>query len=423
MAIKNLIVIDVPYGEDTITARVPEANLSEVIAPNPEAIQNDLAAVKAALDSPIDSESFADFVSHLGDEILVVVNDAARPTPTARVLPILLDIAGEPKLYFAVATGAHGPPTLKEMNWIFGDLYRSISDRIFIHDCRNASEMRKVGVTSRGTNVSFNKIALDADRIVILSSVEPHYFAGYTGGRKSLLPGLAAFETIEQNHGLALEPDVKPLALSGNPVHEDMLEGVALLKDKPIFSINLVLDGDSIHTATAGGLSASFAAATGKADDIYVAPIRERVDIVVSVARRPLDRDLYQLQKALEHGLQALKEGGILILVSKCWGGIGEDSYMDPIRRFEDPARVLQHVRTNREFGCHKAGRLAQAAQSAKLFAVTDIDPYVLRTIFMEPYSFLQQAIDNALSQIGPQAKMLFLMNGSLTVPRIHSAH
>ncbi len=420
MASKNLVAIDVPYGEDSVTVRVPEANLAGVIRPNPVPILDELDTVRAALREPINSESFVDFVSHPGDETLVVVNDATRQTPTARVLPLMLEIASGADLYFAVATGAHGHPTREEMTWVFGDLSQSVASSTFVHDCRSMTEMQRVGVTSRGTSVSFNRIVLDADRLVVLSSVEPHYFAGYTGGRKSLLPGLSAFETIEQNHSLALLPGVKPLALAGNPVHEDMVEGVALLGDKPIFSVNLVLDrAGKVYAATAGDLSASFMAATKRADDIYVVPIRDRADAVVSVAQHPLDRDLYQLQKTLEHGLLALKKGGILILVSKCWGGVGEDSYMEPIRRCGDPARVLEHVRANRGFGCHKAGRLARAALHAKLLAVTDLDPYVLRGVFMEPYSFLQQAIDNALRLAGPNAQLLFLLNGSLTVPKI----
>jgi nickel-dependent lactate racemase len=332
----------------------------------------------------------------------------------------MLEMARGAVLYFVVATGAHARPTREEIVQIFGGLWQRVASRVVIHDCRNMTEMQRVGVTSRGTSVSFNRIALDADRIVVLSSVEPHYFAGYTGGRKSLLPGLAAFETIEQNHSLALEAGVKPLALVGNPVHEDIVEALAFLGDKPVFAVNLVLDGDGrIYAATAGDLSASFIAATKRADEVYVAPIRDRADVVVSVARNPLDRDLYQIQKTLEHGLLALKQGGLMILVSKCWDGVGEDSYMEPIRRFGDPTRVLEHVLTHRRFGCHKAGRLAQAALRAKLFAVTDVDPRILRGIFLEPHSFLQQAIDNALSIAGPNSQLLFLMNGSLTVPKL----
>jgi len=420
MADDELIAIDVPYGPDTTVVRVPKRNLMGMIRPKPAPIKDELATLHAALSHPIASEPFAQFVSHRGEETLVVVNDAARPTPTAQVLPALLETAKGADLYFAVATGAHGSPTWKEMVSILGDLHEKLAPRTFIHDCHNKADMVNLGRTSRGTNVSLNRLLLDADRTVILGSVEPHYFAGYTGGRKSLLPGLSAFETIEQNHSLALLPGVMPLALKKNPVHEDMVEGVALLKNKPIFAINLVLDRDQkIYAATAGELGASFMAATKRADEIYVMPIRKRADVVVSVARSPLDRDLYQLQKTLEHGLLAVKDGGVLVLVSQCSNGVGERSYIELIRQLGDPKQVIKRVRQDPVFGCHKAGRLAQAALRVKLFAVTDLDPNIIRDVFAEPYSFMQQAIDSALRLAGPDADMLFLMNGSVTVPTL----
>jgi len=416
----ELIAIDVPYGQDCLVVHVPKRNLVRVVRPNPAPIKDELATLHAALTHPIGSESFAHFVSHPGEETLVIVNDATRPTPTARVLPALLESSNDADLYFAVATGAHGPPTAKEMLTILGDLHERFAPRTFVHDCHNLTEMVNLGRTSRGTTISLNRLLLDADRIVVLGSVEPHYFAGYTGGRKSLIPGMAAFETIEQNHSLALLPGVMPLALEGNPVHEDIVEGVAMLKDRPIFAINLVLDHEEkVYAATAGELGASFMAATQRANDIYVVPIRRRADIVVSIARAPLDRDLYQLQKTLEHGLLAVKDGGVLILVSQCPNGVGEHSYIELIRELGGPEQVLKRIRQRPTFGCHKAGRLAQAALRVRIFAVTDVDPHVIRDIFMEPYSFLQQAIDNALRLAGPDAKVLFLMDGSVTVPTL----
>ncbi|MBN1594232.1 MAG: nickel-dependent lactate racemase [Candidatus Coatesbacteria bacterium] len=420
MAGSKQIKIDIPYGSSAIGLRIPRRNLARIVAPAPLTAADNLSSVKAAIDDPVDSESFSEFISHPGEEILLVVNDAARPTPTARVLPVLLDAARHSDFFYAVATGAHPVPSKEELNWIFGDMLRNASGRIFMHDSRRSTDMVELGTTSRGTRVAFNQIAIDADRIMILSSVEPHYFAGYTGGRKSLLPGLAAFKTIEQNHSLALLPGVMPLALKGNPVHEDMLEGVSFLKDKSIFSINLVQDGAGrIYTATAGALEASFLAATKKTDEIYVVPIEERADLVISVARPPLDRDLYQMQKALEHALLAVKEGGIIILVSKCSDGVGEDSYLSMLKRFDTPEQVLQCIKTEKTFGCHKAGRLARAALSVEIIAVTDIDPYVIRSAFMEPYSFLQQALDNSLDKAGPDASVVVLMDGSMTVPRV----
>jgi len=417
---KNLVSVDVPYGSSSIRARVPEANLAGVLHPRSMPVRDEQELIRESLARPIASPSLAEFLSSSG-KTLVVVNDATRPTPTARVVPVLLEMAKCPEdLWFIVATGAHGPPTSAELAMIFGPSLSSIAPRVLIHHSRKPSEQAYVGTTSAGAHVSLDAAVLEAGRIVVLSSVEPHYFAGYTGGRKSFLPGLAAFESIEQNHSLALKPGVNPLALSGNAVHEDMVEAASFLGGKPVFSINLVLDRDNrIYSTTSGDLHKSFIAATKLADEVFVIPVEARADVVVSVARAPLDRDFYQIQKALEHALPALTKGGVVILVSKCPAGVGEDSYIRFIQRCGTPEVVLERVSKELNFGCHKAGRLAKAVLRGRILAVTDLDPLILKRVFIEPFSFLQAAIDNALSSAGPDARMLFLMNGSITVPRV----
>jgi len=419
MLSRDTINVEVPYGEGSITASLPKCNVGEIVRPARVEACDEQLALSKAIDHPIGASSLQSFLSGPG-KTLVIVNDAARPTPTARVLPTVLKAAGTEELFFIVATGAHSEPSAEDLAWIFGPSLKYIATRVLIHYATKESDSQYLGTTSRGTRVVLDRAVLEADRLLIVSSVEPHYFAGYTGGRKSIMPGVASFESIEQNHALALEEGVLPLALKGNPVHEDMLEAVRMLGEKPIFSINLILDGNArVVTATAGDLEASFEAATRLCDEVYVAPVQGRYDVVVSVARPPLDQDLYQLQKALEHALMAVKKGGVIILVSKCAKGLGESSYTRPILLWEEPDRVLENVLKDRRFGCHKAGRLAKAARFCRIMAVTDLDPADLRPLFMEPFSFLSPAIDAALHHTGPDSQILFLMNGSLTVPRV----
>ncbi|MEJ2067607.1 MAG: lactate racemase domain-containing protein, partial [Deltaproteobacteria bacterium] len=145
-------------------------------------------------------------------------------------------------------------------------------------------------------------------KIVAISSVEPHYYAGYTGGRKSFFPGAASYQTMEHNHRLALEEGVAPMALTGNPVHEDMVEAMGTLEGKEIYSLQVVLDRfHRICAAFAGSLEGSFAAAVQKAREVFAVEISARADIVVTIAPAPMDIDLYQAHKAIEHGKPALK--------------------------------------------------------------------------------------------------------------------
>ena len=169
------------------------------------------------------------------------MNDGTRPTPTCKVLDALAERMDLTKARYLVATGAHRAPTEEEYRFIFGKHYDLLRDRIHSHDARK-DKCVFLGKSKNGTEMHINEMAVNADRLIIITSVEPHYFAGYTGGRKSFLPGVASFKTIEQNHLLAMKNEAQALVLDGNPVHEDMMDALSGIKGKPIFAIQVVLD-------------------------------------------------------------------------------------------------------------------------------------------------------------------------------------
>jgi nickel-dependent lactate racemase len=252
---------------------------------------------------------------------------------------------------------------------------------------------------------------------VIISSVEPHYFAGYTGGRKSFLPGIAAFETVEQNHKLALKPEACALKLEGNPVHEDMIDALKTVK-KEIFTINTVLDKNHrIYAATVGDIHESFQKAVAKADEVFVARIPRKADIVISVVKFPADIDLYQAQKGIDNAKHALEKDGILILVAKCRMGIGEESFVNLLCSACSPGDALARIEEKYVLGYHKAAKMAEVGLWAQTWAVTDLDPDMLEKIFIRPFSSLQAAVDAAREEKGKDAKILLLLDGSLTIP------
>jgi nickel-dependent lactate racemase len=319
-----------------------------------------------------------------------------------------------------VATGSHRPPTPAECRWIFGRWFERLQNDIFIHDARTTEEMVPLGITTRGTPLAINRLIVEAPKIIALASVEPHYFAGYTGGRKSFFPGGAAYETIEQNHRLALHGEAAPLALVGNPVHEDLVEAMDYLAGKEIYSLQVVLDRHHlICAAFCGSLAESFAAAVQKAQEVFTVELDKRADIVVAVAQVPLDIDLYQAHKALEHGRRALKPGGILILVAQCPAGIGNDRFYQILRRATSPADVSTLITGAYHLGDHKAGKIAALAQEVRLWGVTDLDPTIMRKAFIKPCADLQKALDAAIAEQGPNAQCLFLMNAGMLVPII----
>ncbi len=410
--------VGIPYGRETINIQVEEQNIGEIVLPNEVKIADEVNTLQQALAQPIASKRFDEFIKDAKD-ILFLINDATRPTPTAKVLKILYPMIQDKNTKFLIATGMHRAPTEDEYVEIFGELHETLKDRIFAHDSKKDEDMVHLGTSKNGTEMYVNKMAVDAHKIVIIGSVEPHYFAGYTGGRKSFLPGIAAYSTIEQNHKLALKASARALSLEGNPVHEDMEDAILTIKEKEVFSIMTVLDrNERIYAATAGDITESLKAAIDRAHSVFSVEIKEKADIVVAVAPYPMDIDLYQSQKALDNGKFALNDNGILILVSKCRMGVGSDTFIKLLSSCRSPQETLDKIDKEFKLGYHKAAKMAEIARWAQMWAVTSLDGDMLRSVFIRPFNTLQEAIDTAIAEKGEE-KILFLMNASLTVPKL----
>jgi nickel-dependent lactate racemase len=411
------IRVGIPYGRENIFVNIDENNIGEMIHPNQVECPNEENTLRNALENPIGSKRFEDFIGDAKD-ILFLVNDATRPTPTAKIIKLLYPLLSGMKVKFLVATGAHRAPSEEEYSEIFGDLYPQLKPVIYAHDAKREEDMVYLGTSKNGTEMHVNKMAVDAHKIIIISSVEPHYFAGYTGGRKSFLPGIASYKTIEQNHKLALRASAKALSLEGNPVHEDMEDAIQTIKGKEIFAILTVLDRyDRIYGATAGDITEALKAAIDKAHRVFSVEIKEKADIVVAVAPYPMDIDLYQSQKALDNGKLALNDNGILILVSKCRMGVGGETFVKLLSSCRSPQDTLDKIDKEFKLGYHKAAKIAEIARWAQMWAVTSLDDELMESIFIKPFHSLQEAIDRAIDKKGEE-RILFLMNASLSVPK-----
>jgi len=431
----------IPYLDRLLPLEIPDENLLAVAEPNEIDVEGTQAEILArALEKPLGGTAvggsavagsalpgtgLTDFLAG-ARTVLVIVNDATRPTPTEAMLTALLPYfarAGiaDGGLTLLVATGAHRAPTETEYRQILGGLYGRLRPRTVAHDARLEAELVDLGKTRNGTPIVLNRRLFAADRIIATGSVEPHYFAGFTGGRKAFLPGVAAFRTIEANHKLALSPQARSLALEGNPVHEDMLDALPLLK-APVFAFMTVLDKDQrVAAATAGDLRGSFYAAVATARRVFCVPVRAKADVVVSVARFPMDIDLYQSQKAIDNGAPALKDGGTLILVSSCRDGIGDEAYAALLAQASSPQDAIERIRTGYKLGYHKAAKMAAVSARATVRGVTELSAERLRSLFIEPAENPQEALDHALAlaRAGGVAvpKVLVLPDGCVTVP------
>jgi nickel-dependent lactate racemase len=430
--------LSVPYLDKTFPLEFPDKNLLAVAEPHdfragqrPEAVLAEaLARPYGPADTPSaaknrSGQSLTEFLRG-GRRVLVIINDATRPTPTEAILGALVPVlenAGIKRedLTLLVATGAHRGPTEEEYRQILGSFYDKFRPRSVHHDARKDEDMADLGRTRNGTPILLNKRLFEADRIIVTGSVEPHYFGGFTGGRKAFLPGIAAFRTIEANHKQALSPAARSLALEGNPVHEDMMDALPLIK-APVFSFMTVLDKEQqVAAAAAGDLLRSFYAAVEVARKIFCVSVPSRADIVVSVAKFPMDIDLYQSQKAIDNGALALRDGGTLILVSSCRDGIGDETYARLLARAASPADARELIRAGYKLGYHKAAKMAEVSSRAAVTAVSELSAEQLNALFIEKAPSPQEALERALKTAAGRGvhtpKILILPDGCVTVP------
>lgn len=410
--------VDIRYGRDGVQkVDIPDRNLVGVFAPADVPVGDADEVIGRSIDNPIGCGSLAEFLEG-GEDIVFIVNDGTRPTPTAKVLDMLSSRMDLRKARYLVATGNHRDMTAEEYAFVFGSHYEELKDRIICHDAKR-SDCVYLGDSKNGTPMEVNRIAVEADRLVIITSVEPHYFAGYTGGRKSFLPGVASFRTIEANHRLAMRMEAQSLVLEGNPVHEDMMDALEQVKGKRIFSIQMVLDRhQNIYKVASGDLNKAFAQAVEWADGVFCVPVPEKADMVISVAPYPMDVDLYQSQKALDNGKWALKEGGRILMVSKCREGIGHDTFLQQLSSSKDPKEVLENLKKEYKLGYHKAAKMAEIAVWADIWAVTDLDPEIISAANITPFPSVGDAVKKMLDE-NPDARIIVLSDGSVTIPKV----
>ncbi len=410
----------IPYGKTKVNIEVDVP--CQIMEPNKYEIGDMDEILSSALLEPIKEGNLSEFVKGSG-RLLIIVTDATRSTPTSKVIEHIYPlISTHSDLRFLIATGIHREPTGKEMIQIFGKYFQEFKERICIHDANNEEQLVYMGTTSRGTEVVFNSLIERSDSIITINNVKPHYFAGFTGGRKSFLPGIASRRTIEMNHGHATSEAAQPMALKGNPVSEDMTEAAEML-DKRIFSIQTVMTSNrELYFAASGDLSGSFDAAVQSAIKLYSVPIREKANIVLTANPYPMDINLYQSQHALENGRLAIKSPGIMILVSACWDGVGNDTFLklfDEVNSQDDMGRILEK---GYKLGHHKVTRMMQMKQHMDIWAVTDLDDDVIRRCKLKPYHDVQKALDDAISAVissGCEPSVLLMPSGGVTVPKI----
>jgi len=362
-----------------------------------------------------------------GKDVGIIVNDRNRPTPTHLVLeelirqvPGLLERIGR----VHIATGTHEPPSRDDIGTILGGTYEELSGRVHIHRSKEEDEHEFICTTSRGTELRVDRAALDHDLLIMINSVEPHYFAGFTGGRKSILPGISWYGTVEMNHSHALDPGSRTLALEGNPVHEDMEEAVSVfLGERRHITFQLVqAPGIILSDMFIGDIFTAFREGVELAKRNFCRTVEAPFDVVITVAAPPMDRTLYQAQKAIENGKIALRDAGIILLAASCGEGIGNPVFWDLLTSEKDASDVLAAIEKGYRLGYHKAAKIAQLSERAEIIMVSEIPSDILARGFIRGFGDMGEALGYVRERMGADASVLVIEDGTVTVPMIEES-
>lgn len=414
------------YGAGGVDLELPETGRLQVLTGHEEApIENVCEAVYAALDCPVDQQPLRQWLAP-GDQVTLIVSDMSRfwmrqdlvIPPLVRYLTRECGIA-EGQIAILVANGTHIGGSEQELRTLVTD---EVYDRVRVvnHDCL-AGDLVYLGTTSRGTRVEVHPLAVGR-KVLALGACAHHVMAGFGGGRKSILPGVASLRTIQQNHLLSLDPlaprsnpAIGNAVLAGNPLHEDMCEAAAMVKE--LYTVNLVMNADMrLARIYAGHWMNAWLAGCAAADEMYRAPIREKADVIVtSCGGYPKDMSLYQGTKTIDNVESGLKPGGTLVLVAECREGGGPAEYFDWCKPLLE-GRLDAALRENFTIPGYIFYLNCEQARRYRIVMLTDVEPEQLAPMgiraFRDPAALL--------AELDLAGKLTYVVpNGSTVIPRV----
>ena len=412
------------YGSTACTLDLPPERLAGVVVPSPLVVaESPEDIVNAALDGC--SSCFSSCKP--GESVVIVTSDITRYTGSELYLPLLVERLNrqgidDGDILILIALGIHRPQTEHEHRKILGPLYGRI--RVVDHDCDDHDGLTVIGATSNGIKVSINRRAVAADHLILTGTIGFHYFAGFGGGRKSILPGIASRAACMASHFAVLNPgegsgkNVLAVTgnLEGNPVHQAMVEGCALAK--PDFILNTVLTADKrIVAAFAGEWREAHEAGCRFYHARFSFPLAEKGALVVaSCGGFPKDINLIQAHKSMEYAAQALKDGGVMILLAECRDGFGNGTFFDWFRhkRLEEFEAAL---RARYEINGQTAYSLLQKAQRFRIILVSQFPVNQVKTMGMIPAQTLDEAVALATTMLPAEWRWYLMPEAGSVLP------
>jgi nickel-dependent lactate racemase len=416
--------MDLNYGDSSFSLELPPGSGEAFIRATPASPdQTPAEIISAALDS------CAAYLAQIkpGEQVVIVTSDITRYTGSEIYLPLLVDRllqrgAASEDITIIIALGIHRRQSEHEHKKILGRLYGRI--RVADHDCDDPGKLVTLGYTSAGIEVSINRTVAEADHVILTGTIGFHYFAGFGGGRKSILPGVASRKSCMASHFAVLNPGEgsgrNPLAstgtLAGNPVHQAMTEACAMLK--PLFMLNIVLTPDKqLLAAFAGEWQEAHARGCSYYAREFSFPLREKSDLViVSCGGFPKDINLIQAHKSMEYASKALRDDGVMILLAECRDGYGNATFFNWFRcsgldAFEADLRI------NYEINGQTAYAMLQKALRFRIILVSRLPDEEVRTMRMLPAKGLEEALEIAEEMLPAEYSAYIIPEGGSVLP------
>ncbi|CAB1245314.1 nickel-dependent lactate racemase [Clostridium sp. MT-14] len=418
-----MALIKLPYNKKTLEIEIDDKNLSAVLESKAGKYKTKLTEseiVENALDNPIGSPKLEELVKDKKN-MVIISSDHTRPVPSKIIMPILLKRirAVNPKIdiKILIATGFHRPTTKEELIGKFGEEIVQ-NENIIVHDSRDSSSLVKIGTLPSGGELIINKAAVETELLIAEGFIESHFFAGFSGGRKSILPGIASTKTIMANHcsEFIASPYARTGKLKGNPIHKDML--YAAEKAKLAFIINVVIDGNKKiinaftgHSKLAHEEGCKFVLELSKVNAV-------ESDIAISTnGGYPLDQNLYQSVKGMTAAEATCRKGGVIIMVAACNDGHGGEGFYKSLSEVKSPEEFLEKVskvsRGETVPDQWESQILARILSKCTVIMVTDMcDPQIIKNMHMQHAYTIEEALNKAYEIAGKDAKVAVIPDG-----------
>ena len=411
--------VHLAYGESQLTVGMPDGRTTVIEPSHTAGLKDEKAAIFQALDSPIAAKPLREWIKH-GDRVVISFTDLTRATPNDRLIPWLLDYLKDvPRKQITLINqlGTHRPNTKSELEKMLTP--QVVADyRVLNHEPENEKELVQFGTMRDGMPALINRHVAEADVRITTGFIEPHFFAGFSGGIKGIIPGTGGLRSIMSSHGAKNigDPNATFGIIDGNPLWEELRD--VALRVGPAFLLNVTLNEQrQITNVFAGDIIKAHKVGTDFVRKSAMQPVKEPFDVVVTTnSGYPLDLNLYQGVKGMSAGARIIKPGGMLILACECREGVPAQSPLDKLlRSAASPEEILTMLASPGFIRPEQWQAQIQALvqRKAKVLVYSSLPDEVIRACHLEPCHDIAASVTAA----GPQARIAVLPQGPLTIP------